>query len=166
MQILSKTNLKINLFVKKYNLYITKTRQQQQGPFKVHLVKRSMKNQDQNHSNQGDCTYVKLHVNKGGSAKLCNKLSFKQKQTLRTRNNHIPSYSCRADCFKYSIFLPTLNDWFNLNEIITNSESILIFKSKLLYFICQVQSNIYIQYFSPKRAQISNSFTVAPQSSN
>ena len=94
----------------------------------------------------------KLHVNKGGSAKLCNKLSFKQKQTLRTRNNHIPSYSCRTDCFKYSIFLPTLNDWFNLNEIITNSESILIFKSKLLYFICQVQSNIYIQYFSPKRA--------------
>ena len=29
----------------------------------------------------------------------------KCEQTIRTRNNHIPSYHCRTDCFKYSFFL-------------------------------------------------------------
>ena len=31
-------------------------------------------------------------------------------QTIRTRNNHIPNYHCRTDCFKYSFFPSTLND--------------------------------------------------------
>ena len=69
-------------------------------------------------------------------------------QTIRTRNNHIPNYHCRTDCFKYSFFPSTLNDWFKLDNNIRNSESIEIFKSKLLSFIRPVQSNIYsIQYF-------------------
>ena len=64
-------------------------------------------------------------------------------QTIRTRNNHIPNYHCRTDCFKYSFFPSTLNEWFKLDNNIRNSESIEIFKSKLLCFIRPVQSNIY-----------------------
>ena len=48
------------------------------------------------------------------------------------------------------LFLPsTLNDWFKLDENIRNSESIAIFKSRLLSFIRPVQSNIY-HIFDPK----------------
>ena len=38
-----------------------------------------------------------------------------------TRNNSIPIYNCRTDCFKYSFFPSTLNDWFNFNLNIRNS---------------------------------------------
>ena len=65
-------------------------------------------------------------------------------QTIRTRNNNIPIYHCRTDCFKYSFFPSTLNEWFKLDDSIRNSESIEIFKSKLLSLIRPVQSNIYI----------------------
>ena len=39
-------------------------------------------------------------------------------------------------------FSPTLNDWFNLDLNIRNSESISIFKGKLLSFVRPVQTNI------------------------
>ena len=74
------------------------------------------------------------------------KLIPKRKQTIRTRNNHIPGYSCRTDFFKYYFFLSSLNDWLNLDDDRRNSESISIFKSKLLSFIRPVKSNI----FNPK----------------
>ena len=61
----------------------------------------------------------------------------------------MPSYNCRADFFKYSFFPFTLNDWFNLNDNIRNSKLISIFKSKLLFFIFSVQSNID-NIFDPK----------------
>ena len=61
----------------------------------------------------------------------------------RTRNNNIPTFNCRTNSFKYSFFPSTLNDWFNLDLNIRNSESISIFKSKLFSFIRSVQSNIY-----------------------
>ena len=48
------------------------------------------------------------------------------------------------------VFPSTLNDWFNFGDNIRNSESISIFKSKLLFFIHPVQSNIY-NIFDPKR---------------
>ena len=67
----------------------------------------------------------------------------KREQTFNTRNKHLPTYNCRTDCFKYSIFPCTLNDWFNLDVSIRNSESISIFKSKLLSFIRPVQKNIF-----------------------
>ena len=62
---------------------------------------------------------------------------------IRTIKNNFPSYNCRTDCFKYSFFPSTLNDWFRLDINIRNSESILLFKSRLLAFICPNQSNIY-----------------------
>ena len=67
----------------------------------------------------------------------------------RTRNNRIPIFNCRTNCFRCSFFPSTLNDWFNLVLNIRNSESISIFKSKLLSFIRPVQTNIY-NIFDPK----------------
>ena len=47
------------------------------------------------------------------------------------------------DCFKYSFFPSTLSDWFRLDIKIRISESVLLFKSKLLAFIRPNQCNIY-----------------------
>ena len=77
------------------------------------------------------------------------KLIPKRKQTLRTRSNHKPNYSCRTDCFKYSFLSSTLNDWFNSDGNLRNSESISILKSNLLSFIRPIQNNIY-NVFDPK----------------
>ena len=67
----------------------------------------------------------------------------------RTRNNSIPTFNCRTNCFKYSFFPSTVNDWFNLDLNIRNSESISMFKSKLFSFSCPVQTNVY-NIFDPK----------------
>ena len=63
--------------------------------------------------------------------------------TIRTRNNSIPTFHCRTDCFKYSFLPSTLNDWFSLDINIRNSDSISLFKSKLLSFIRPVENKIY-----------------------
>ena len=56
-------------------------------------------------------------------------------QPVRTRTDHIPTFHCRTDCFKISFFPSTLSDWFNLDITIRNSESIAVFKSRLLSFM-------------------------------
>ena len=68
----------------------------------------------------------------------------KCEQTIRTRNNHIPSYQCQTDSFKYFFLASALNDWFKLDENLRNSESIAIFKSRLLSFIRPVQTTYTI----------------------
>ena len=67
----------------------------------------------------------------------------------RTRNNSIPTFNWRTNCLKYSFFASTLNDWFILDLDIRNSQSISIFKNRLLSFIPTVQTNIY-NIFDPK----------------
>ena len=67
----------------------------------------------------------------------------KGQQTIVTRNSNTPTFYCRTDCFKYSFFPSTLKDWFNLDASIRNSESIAIFKSRLLSLIRPFQSNVY-----------------------
>ena len=67
----------------------------------------------------------------------------KIQQTTRTRINRMPTFYCRTDCFKNSFFPSTLNDWYKLDETIRNSESISIFKSKLLSFTRPLKSNVY-----------------------
>ena len=62
---------------------------------------------------------------------------------FRTRNNNLPTYNCRKDCFNYSFSPSTLNDWFRLDIDIRNSESISLVKSRLLSFIRPNQSNRY-----------------------
>ena len=46
----------------------------------------------------------------------------KSDTTIRTRNNSIPTFHCRTDCFKYSFFPSTLNDWFSLDINVRNSD--------------------------------------------
>ena len=77
----------------------------------------------------------------------------KREQTFNTRNKYLPPYNCRTDCFKYSFFPCTLSDCFNLYVSIRSSESISIFKSKLLSFIRPVQNNIF-NIFDPQRLKL------------
>ena len=67
----------------------------------------------------------------------------KIQQTTRTRINRMPTFHCRTDCFKNSFFPSTLNDWYKLDETIRNSESISIFRSRLLLFIRTRESNVF-----------------------
>ena len=73
--------------------------------------------------------------------------------TVRTRNSHITIFRCRTDCFKYSFFPSTLRDWFNLDDNIRNSESISVFKNRLLLFIRPLQNSVF-NIFDPKRLKL------------
>ena len=64
-------------------------------------------------------------------------------QCTRLRNNCLPTFHCRTECFKNSFFPSNINDWFNLDSTIRNSESIAIFKKRLLSFIRPILSNVY-----------------------
>ena len=87
------------------------------------------------------CCIFQIMKNEATNYLIC--LIPKREQTFNTRNKYLPTYNFRTDCFKYSFFPRTLNDCFNLNLGIRNSESISIFKSKLLSFICPIQNNIF-----------------------
>ena len=67
----------------------------------------------------------------------------KIQQTTTTRINHMPTFHCRTDCFKNSFFPSTRNNRYKLDETIRNSESISVFKSRLLSFIRPLKSNVY-----------------------
>ena len=54
----------------------------------------------------------------------------------------MPTFHCCTDCFKNSFFSSTLNYWYKLDETIRNSDSILIFKSRLS-LICPLESNVF-----------------------
>ena len=62
-------------------------------------------------------------INQNASYYMINLIP-KYGSTTRTKNNGMPSYKCRTNCFKCSFFPSTLNDWFNLDINIRNSESI------------------------------------------
>ena len=64
-------------------------------------------------------------------------------QSTRLRNNRLPTFHCHTECFKNSFFPFTMNDWFNLDLTIRDSESIAFFKKILLSFICPIPSNVY-----------------------
>ena len=68
----------------------------------------------------------------------------KGQPTITTRNNPTPNYHFRTDCFKYAFSCSTLKDWFNLNASIRNSESLMIFTSRLLLFNRPNRRNVYI----------------------
>ena len=70
-------------------------------------------------------------------------------QTIRTRNSHTPISHCWTDCFKHSFFPATLKDWVDLDNNIRNSESISVFKSRLLLLISPVQKGVF-NIFNPK----------------
>ena len=53
-------------------------------------------------------------------------------QSTRLRNNRLPTYHCRRECFKNSFVPSTMNGWFNLDSSIRDSGSIEIFKKKII----------------------------------
>ena len=58
---------------------------------------------------------------------------FLQKAVLTTRNSdHIETYYCRTDIFKYSFFPYTIVEWNRLEHTLRNSISYNIFKNSLL----------------------------------
>ena len=67
----------------------------------------------------------------------------KNHQSFRTRTNRISTFYCRNDCFKNCFFPSALSDWFQLDVVIRNSESIAVFKSRLLSLIRPNQSDVY-----------------------
>ena len=87
------------------------------------------------------CCMFKIMIEE--APKFLTKMIPKGQQTIVTRNSNIPTFYCRTDCFKYSFFPSTLKEWFNLDASIRNSESIAIFKSRLLSLIRPFQSNVY-----------------------
>ena len=60
-----------------------------------------------------------------------------------TRKKQRPFFNCRTDCFKYSFFPNSLSEWSQLAPEIQNSESIVVFKSKLLSFIRPSKRSIF-----------------------
>ena len=58
-------------------------------------------------------------------------------------NNNFPIEIFKQTVFQVSFLLFTLNDWFWLDINIRNSESISLFKSRLLSFILPNQSNTF-----------------------
>ena len=60
---------------------------------------------------------------------------------IHARNRDL--FSCRTDCLKYSFFPNFLSEWSQLAPEIQNSESIVISKSKLLYFIRPSNRSIF-----------------------
>ena len=63
-------------------------------------------------------------------------------QSFRSRANSIATFYCQTDCYKNSFFPSALSDWFQLDAAIRNSESIAIFKCRLLSSIRPMQSNV------------------------
>ena len=55
---------------------------------------------------------------------------------IRIKNNNFLTYNSRTDCFKYSFFPSTLNDWLRLDIYIRNSEKFYCLKvSNYLSFV-------------------------------
>ena len=71
------------------------------------------------------------------------------KQTPEQETTVYPLSAAEQIVSSILFFPSTLNEWFSLDLNIRNSESISIFKSKLLSFIRSVQTNIY-NIFDPK----------------
>ena len=60
-----------------------------------------------------------------------------------TRKKQRPFSNCRTDCFKYSFFPNSLSEWSQLGPEIQNSQSIVVFKGKLLSFIRPSKRSIF-----------------------
>ena len=60
---------------------------------------------------------------------------------IHARNR--PFFDCGTDCFKYSFFPNSLSEWSQLAPEIQNSESIAVFRSKLLSFISPSKISLF-----------------------
>ena len=67
----------------------------------------------------------------------------KSHQFFRAMTSIITTFYCRNDCYKNYFFPSALRNWFQLDVAIRNSESMAIFKNRLLSFIHPIQSDVY-----------------------
>ena len=72
-----------------------------------------------------------------------NNLIPKRKQNFISKNIYVSSYNCRTVFFKSDFFPASLEEWFHLDPSIRNSETINVFKQKLLPFILPLENSIF-----------------------
>ena len=84
-------------------------------------------------------------------------------KTFMTHKKQRPFFNCRTDCFIYSFFPNSLSEWSQLVPGIQNSESIAVFKSKLISFIRPSKRSIFnvndpegVNYLTRLRLQFSH----------
>ena len=84
-----------------------------------------------------------------GIPKYLTHLIPKREIVYNIRNRNKSFFHCRSESFKNSFFPYTIEVWYSLDPWIINSNSLEIFKSKLLGFIRAVQRSIY-NVFNPQ----------------
>ena len=84
-----------------------------------------------------------------GLAKYLTDLIPEREIDCNIRNRSKSFFRCRTESFKNSFFPYTFEAWYSLDPSIINSNSLEVFKSKLLAFIRPVQRSIY-NVFNPQ----------------
>ena len=77
----------------------------------------------------------------------------KREISYNTRNRNQSLLHCRTESFKNSYFPYTIEAWCSLDQSIINSNSLDVFKSKLLVFIRPVQRTVY-NMFNPQGSSL------------
>ena len=92
------------------------------------------------------CIYKIINI---GIPKHLTDLIPKREIGYNIRNRNKSFFHCRTESFKNSFFPYTIEAWYSLDPSIINSNSLEVFKSKLLAFIRPVQRSIY-NVFNPQ----------------
>ena len=86
------------------------------------------------------CMYKIINI---GIPKYLTDLIPKREIGYNIRNRNKSFFHCRTESFKNSFCPFTTEAWYGLDQSIINSNSLEVFKSKLLAFIRPVQRSIY-----------------------
>ena len=92
------------------------------------------------------CMYKIINI---GIPKYLTDLIPKRETSYNIRNRNKSFFHCRTESFKNSFFPYTIEAWYSLDPSTINSNSLEVFKSKLLAFIRPVQRSIY-NVFNPQ----------------
>ena len=92
------------------------------------------------------CIYKIINI---GIPKYLTDLIPKREIGCNIRNRNKSFFHCRTESFENSFFPYTIEAWYSLDPSIINSNSLEVFKSKLLAFIRPVQRSIY-NVFNPQ----------------
>ena len=84
-----------------------------------------------------------------GILKYLTDLIPKRKIGYNIKNRNKSFFNCRTESFKNQFFPYAIDAWFSLDPSVINSNSLEVFKSKLLAFIRPVQRSIY-NVFNPQ----------------
>ena len=84
-----------------------------------------------------------------GIPKYLTDLIPKREIGCNVRNRNMSFFHCRTESFKNSFFPYTIEAWYSLDPSVINSNSLEVFKSKLLDFIRSVYRSIY-NVFNPE----------------